>query len=87
MLLKDIAKAIAFNHPEVYQELAGRLSDRWYYSPLKIQFREIAHSVRNENFNFIHNTCRKINRIKLSPLLFPLNEIIPSSYLKISGNS
>jgi len=40
------------NHPEIYVEkLKVRLSKKWENEDLQIQFREIAHSIRNEKFN------------------------------------
>jgi len=54
------------NHREIYDEkLACRLSKKWYSSELKIQFREIAHSIRNEKYNTKNNMKRDIKRMEL----------------------
>jgi hypothetical protein len=51
------------NKPKTYKELEKRLSQRWKDKPLKIQFQEIAHSIRNEYFNQKNNTRRSIENI------------------------
>jgi hypothetical protein len=70
------------NHPEIYEKvLRPRLSRKWQNEPLKIQFREIAHSIRNEKYNPgnnpRNNTKRSIHRIQSGgSLLFSLAEMI-----------
>jgi len=54
------------NHREIYDEkLKVRLSKKWDGSELKIQFREIAHSIRNEKYNPKNNLKRDIKRMEL----------------------
>ncbi|MFO7852014.1 MAG: hypothetical protein ACQERS_11270 [Bacteroidota bacterium] len=50
----------------LYEKLSERLSDRWEDAPLKDQFVEIAHSVRNE----YNNLKRSIRNIESKPSIF-----------------
>ena len=76
------AKGVEFyyyNHPDIYQKkLAIRLSKKWVDSDLKIQFREIAHSIRNEIYNPQNNFNRDIKKRENSGIsfLFSLAETI-----------
>ena len=80
------AKGVEFyhqNHPDIFAEkLYTRLSKKWVDSELKIQFREIAHSIRNEIFNKENNPRNNFKRdIKKREdsgmnLLFSLTETI-----------
>jgi uncharacterized protein YneF (UPF0154 family) len=60
------AKGVEFyfkNRPEIFEEkLAPRLQKKWQNSELKIQFREIAHSIRNEIFNPNNNPRNNFKR-------------------------
>jgi hypothetical protein len=54
-----------------YEKLKNsRLSEKWQKSPLDIQLREIAHSIRNEYFNPKHDTARDIKKLFRHPALF-----------------
>ncbi len=66
------------NHRKVFNKvLKPRLSERWINEPLKVQFEEIAHSIRNERFNPNNNLKRAIHKIESNGhLLFPLEELI-----------
>jgi hypothetical protein len=79
------SKGVEFYHdnrPEIYNEvLRPRLSKKWENADLKIQFREIAHSIRNEKYNpgnNPRNNAKKSIRNVLSKgsLLFSLAETI-----------
>ena len=53
------------NHPDIFAEkLYPRLSKKWQTEPLKIQFREIAHSIRNGIYNPKHNFKRDIKNLE-----------------------
>jgi hypothetical protein len=73
------------NHHEIYENvLLPRLSKKWLGEPPKIQFREIAHSIRNEKYNPgnnpRNNTRRSINRVlSEGSLIFSLAETIAPS--------
>ena len=61
------------NHKEIYDIiLAVRLSKKWLDQDLKIQFREIGHSVRNEKSNFRRN----VRRLESNGLLFGIDVMI-----------
>ena len=67
------------NEPAIYfEKLYPRLGERWKNDSLKIHYREIAHSIRNENFNKDNNARnhykQKIARRTEYPLLFSLAE-------------
>ena len=51
------------NQPEIYSKiLFPRLSEKWKNSDLKIHFREIAHSIRNEVYNPQNNPRNNFKR-------------------------
>ena len=50
------------NEIDIYIELSKRLSSKWSNEPLKIQFREIAHSIRNENNDKILDVANNFKR-------------------------
>jgi hypothetical protein len=89
------AKGVEFyynNYPEIYQKkLAIRLSEKWKSAPLKIQFSEISHSIRNEIYNPKNNPRNNFKRYKnrltgKGGLLFGLDETIrpdKKKYLQI----
>ncbi|MDO9254589.1 MAG: hypothetical protein Q7U54_03680, partial [Bacteroidales bacterium] len=57
--------------PEGYEKLRDqRLNSKWLIYPLEVQFREIAHSIRNEYFNPKNNTKLSIFKISKDPVLF-----------------
>ncbi len=59
------------NDPDRFEKLREeRLSFRWQNETEEVQIREIAHSIRNEYFNRIHNTRRAIEKIMNRPSLF-----------------
>ena len=85
------AKGVEFYHknfPEIYSKiLVVRLSKKWLNSDLQIQFREIAHSIRNEKFNPKNNPRNNSKRsIQLrragGQFLFPLAETIREDKLQ-----
>lgn len=53
-----------------YRDLYPRLTSQWYDAPLKIQFREIAHSIRNEDSNHRNNSKRRMRKNKGGESLF-----------------
>lgn len=69
------------NSPEIYDRLKTRLSSKWYDKPIEKQFYEIAHSVRNEYFNKIHNTRKRILGLVENPVLFSLSEMVENKYI------
>lgn len=74
------------NYKDIYLAvLYPRLSEGWKNQPLKVQFKEIAHSIRNEHNNPKHNTQKRIKRIKKQPTLYPIEEIIDPKTFKIAG--
>jgi len=72
------------NDPKIYKELEKRLSDKWKNKNLEIQFREIAHSIRNKNNNPRNNTKRSINKLLSMPSLFNNMIYISKEKLKIA---
>jgi len=61
------------NSPSLYHQLADeRLSSRWQRESLDVQIREIAHSIRNEVNNPLHNTRRSLERVTQDPVLFDI---------------
>lgn len=74
------------NHNEIFKNnLLPRLSEKWINEPLKIQFREIAHSIRNEYFNKKHNCRKSINKVLKMPSLFDNIKLIKPEKLKQAG--
>jgi hypothetical protein len=85
------AKGVEFyhnNHQEIYNKvLRNRISKKWENEDLKIQFREIAHSIRNEKYNPRNNprnNARKSigNVLSKGSLLFSLAETINYEKMK-----
>ena len=73
------------NHPDIWIILWKRLAPRWHNAPEEKQLEEIHHSIRNEYFNKIHNTKRRIdNRLK-HPALFDQLQLISKDKLEIAG--
>lgn len=74
------------NEPKIYNELLSpRLSKKWINEPLVVQFREIAHSVRNEYFNGKNNNRRAILKMVNRPSLFDQTEYLNEKRLQLSG--
>lgn len=64
------------NDREVFDKIKNeRLSAKWLRYPVEIQFREIAHSIRNEYYNPKNNTKQSLRKILKDPVLF---EVIPT---------
>lgn len=62
-----------------------RLSPKWYSEPFEVQFREIAHSIRNEFNNPRHNAIRDIKNLYEYPALFDLEPFIRPEKMKMAG--
>lgn len=75
------------NKPETYKTtLAPRLRDHWNKQDIKIQFREIAHLIRDEDSNKRHSTRRRIQKILAEKnVLFDNAKLIPKDKLKTAG--
>lgn len=72
--------------PAGYEKLRDqRLNSKWLIYPLEIQFREIAHSVRNEFYNPKHNTKQSILKINEDPVLFENWPLISQKKRIIAG--
>jgi len=73
-------KYIYENDKEKYSLLSRRLSSKWRDAPLETQFREIAHSIRNENnnskLNPKNNLRRRLCNINNDGLLFDISGFI-----------
>ncbi len=67
-----------YNHDrDLYDKLSDeRLSSKWLRYPLEIQFREIAHSIRNEYYNPKNNTKHSLQKIMKDPVLFDIQLMI-----------
>lgn len=66
-----------------------RLSRRWENKPLEIQFRELAHSIRNEYFNPKNNprnnTMKEIKNLFTYPALFDTRPFIRPDKMALAG--
>ena len=61
----------------LYEKLSEeRLSVKWKESPMKVQFREIAHSIRNQFYNPSNNTKTSILKVTKDPVLFDIRPYI-----------
>jgi hypothetical protein len=73
------------NDKSKFDELKKRLSTKWINAPLKTQFREIAHSIRNEFYNPRHNNARDIKHLlDRNPSLFNQKELVNPERLAVS---
>jgi hypothetical protein len=76
---------------EIYEKfLKPRLSAKWQHETLGIQFREIAHSIRNQHNNPRHNNRRDIDRIGQANggnMLFPVVETVETWRLEQAGRA
>lgn len=82
------AKFYYENHSGIYKYyLKPCIRDEWQNSPLTVQFEKIAHSIRNKQFNKIHNTRRSINKLIGAPSLFDNMQMIDKEKLMIAGYS
>ena len=70
------------NEKEIYYQLSERLSPKWRNEPLETQFREIAHSVRNEHFNIKNNTKKSIFKVNENSLFDNLPFILPEKLIQ-----
>jgi hypothetical protein len=69
-------KYLYLHNRELYNKLAAeRLSIKWNDFPLKVHFREIAHSIRNQYFNPAHNAKKSLQKISADPVLF---DVLPT---------
>ena len=74
------------NYSGIYKYyLHVRLSEKQKLKSLTAQFDEIAHSVRNEYFNKIHNTRRGIKKLFCEPGLFDNMQLIEKEKLVLAG--
>jgi len=71
--------------PNIYKELEKRLSEKWNNASIEKRNEEIAHSIRNENFNKINNTKRSIKKVLSIPSLFNNLDFINPDKLDIAG--
>lgn len=71
--------------PEIYRELEKRLSKKWRNITIDKRNIEIAHSIRNEHFNKIHNIKRSIKKITSYPSIFNNFDLIDKRKLEIAG--
>ena len=72
--------------PECYEKLRDqRLNSKWLIYPLEVQFREIAHSIRNEFNNPKHNIKQSILKINEDPVLFDNWPLISQNKRIIAG--
>lgn len=75
------------NDPELYKKLLEpRLQEHWKKEPLEVQFREIAHIIRDEDSNRRHSARRQINKIlQEKNVLFDNYRLIAKDKLKEAG--
>jgi hypothetical protein len=74
------------NDPETFDKLkTERLSPKWQNEPINVQFREIAHSIRNEFNNPRHNATRDIKNLYSHPVLFDFVPFIRPDKMRIAG--
>lgn len=81
-------RSLKAKEPERFKELCKRLErSKFKNAPEGLKIRELAHNIRNEYYNRIHNTKRSIERVLTAPtghLFDPLQYIAPEK-LKIAG--
>jgi len=71
-------------HRERYNELRGEfLSPRWFNESLDVQFREMAHSIRNKYNNPRHTIKKRIRRVLEHPSLFDQRPFIDPDKLQV----
>ena len=78
------------NDPSTFDKLMSkRLSQRWENESLKVQFRELAHSIRNEYFNPKNNprnnTLKGIENLFSYPSLFDIRPFIRPEKMELAG--
>jgi hypothetical protein len=72
--------------PESFEKLKDqRLNSKWLRYPLEVQFREIAHSIRNEFYNPKNNTKKSILKLNEDPVLFEIWPLISQEKRQIAG--
>ncbi|MEI6050058.1 MAG: hypothetical protein WCS03_14240 [Bacteroidota bacterium] len=64
---------------------SGRLSKKWETESLEVQFREIAHSIRNEFYNPKHNAINGIKRLNENPVLFDIYPLLSQNKRVLAG--
>jgi len=73
------------NEKEIYLQLEKRLSQKWRSEPIETQFREIAHSIRNEFFNKTNNprnnSKKSIYKVNENSLFDSLPYILPEKLI------
>lgn len=72
------------HNPETYSELEKRLSEKWKNESERKKLTELHHSIRNEYFNKIHNTRRRIVKLNEYPSIFDNFALIDKQYLKVA---
>jgi len=72
------------NNPAIWDKLKQRLSPKWLNCDEKVQIREVHHSVRNQFYNPILNTRRRIIKILRSPALFDQKLLIRKEKLMLA---
>jgi len=74
------------NDPETFAKLkTERLSQKWQNEQIEVQFREIAHSIRNEFNNPRHNATRDIKNLYSYPVLFDFVSFIRPDKIRMAG--
>jgi len=64
-----------------------RMSSKWKDSPINVQIREIAHSIRNEYFNPKNNARKAVDKVLNHPALFDQRPFINQHKLYLAGLS
>lgn len=72
-------------YPEIYSDLLKRLSPRWSNCNEKVQIREIHHSIRNQYFNPLNQTRKKIEKLFRYPSLFDQRSLIRTDSHKVAS--
>ena len=77
------------DHPAFDKLRRKRLSAKWDNEPLEVQFRELAHSIRNEYFNPKNNprnnTMKGIENLFSHPSLFDIRPFIRPEKMELAG--
>lgn len=74
------------NDRDLYVKLSEeRLSPKWLRYSQEVQFREIAHSIRNEYFNPKNNTKKSLENLMKDPVLFDILSTVSGEKLSLAG--
>lgn len=74
------------NDRDLYVKLSEeRLSPKWLRYSQEVQFREIAHSIRNEYFNPKNNTKKSLENLMKDPVLFDILSTVSGEKLTLAG--